>query len=141
LILYADTSVFVSFYLPDTHSPEAQRRIALHPRIWLTPLHRAEWIHAVAQQVFQRRITASEAQRTYQAFERDCKQGLWVEVAMPETVFETCIELARRHVARIGSRTLDTLHVASALELKAKTFWTFDDRQARLAQAEGLKTL
>ena len=37
-------------------------------------------------------------------------------------------------------RTLDTLHVASALELKAEHFWTFDDRQAKLALAVGLKT-
>jgi hypothetical protein len=29
--------------------------------------------------------------------------------------------------------------VASALELKAQNFWTFDDRQAKLAKAAGLK--
>jgi predicted nucleic acid-binding protein len=37
-------------------------------------------------------------------------------------------------------RTLDSLHVASALLLKAERFWTFDERQAKLAKAEGLKT-
>jgi predicted nucleic acid-binding protein len=36
--------------------------------------------------------------------------------------------------------TLDTLHVASALELGAERFWTFDERQAKLARAVGLKT-
>ena len=30
--------------------------------------------------------------------------------------------------------------VAAALELKATRFWTFDDRQAKLAEAEGLAT-
>jgi len=34
---------------------------------------------------------------------------------------------------------LDSLHVACALELKADRFWTFDERQAKLAKAEGLK--
>jgi len=38
-------------------------------------------------------------------------------------------------------RDLDTLHVASALELKAERFWTFDERQKRLARAVGLKTV
>jgi predicted nucleic acid-binding protein len=37
-------------------------------------------------------------------------------------------------------RTLDSLHVACALELKAERFWTFDDRQARLAEVVGLDT-
>ncbi len=46
----------------------------------------------------------------------------------------------QRHAARLGVRTLDTLHVASALELKAEHFWTFDGRQAKLALAAGLKT-
>jgi hypothetical protein len=32
------------------------------------------------------------------------------------------------------------LHLASALELKASSFWTFDERQARLARAVGLNT-
>jgi hypothetical protein len=30
--------------------------------------------------------------------------------------------------------------VACALELKATAFWTFDDRQKKLAKAAGLKT-
>ncbi len=34
--------------------------------------------------------------------------------------------------------TLDTLHVASALELGAERFWTFDEQQAKLAKAAGL---
>jgi hypothetical protein len=29
--------------------------------------------------------------------------------------------------------------VAAALELKAQQFWTFDERQAKLAKAAGLK--
>jgi predicted nucleic acid-binding protein len=36
-------------------------------------------------------------------------------------------------------RTLDRLHVACALELKAERFWTFDRRQSKLARVEDLK--
>jgi predicted nucleic acid-binding protein len=63
-----------------------------------------------------------------------------MEVAMPDSVFDVCAQLARRYAARLGLRTLDTLHVASALELKAQRFWTFDERQKKLARAAGLKT-
>ena len=50
------------------------------------------------------------------------------------------LDLARRHGPTLGIRTLDSLHVACALELKAEKFWTFDERQARLAEAVGLDT-
>ena len=139
MTVYADTSVFVSLYLLDAHSEEAQQQMALHPRVWLTPLHRAEWTHAIAQHVFQQKITAREAQVVDRDFERDREAGLWMETGLPEQTFEACIALARNRVARLGVRTLDTLHVALALELKADHFWTFDRRQAKLAEAEGLK--
>jgi len=141
LSVYADTSVFVSLYLPDAHSKEAQRHMASRPRVWLTPLHRAEWAHAIGQHVFQHKISPREAQSVYLEFERDREAGVWIEAAVPERSFEACITIARNRVAKLGVRTLDTLHVASALELGAGHFWTFDRRQARLAEAEGLKPL
>jgi len=42
---------------------------------------------------------------------------------------------------RLGVRTLDTLHVACALQFNAERFWTFDERQAKLAKVTGLKSL
>jgi len=114
--------------------------MAERPGIWLTPLHRVEWTHAVFQHVFRREISARESRQVYKNFEQDRKAGLWVEIALPEMVFETSAALALRHVVRLGVRTLDTLHVASAVELKAESFWTFDLRQTKLAKAAGLKT-
>ena len=136
---YADTSFLVSLYIPDQHSPEAERRMASRPVVWLTPFHVAEWTHAVEQQIFRRVASRSEADRVYRQFQQHRDSGLWVEVALPESVFDVCAQLARRHGARLGLRTLDTLHVASALELKAQRFWTFDERQKRLARAVGLR--
>jgi hypothetical protein len=65
---------------------------------------------------------------------------MWVEMAMAENADEVCADLARRYGHRVGVRTLDTLHVACTLPLKAEQFWTCDERQAKLAQAVGLKT-
>ena len=138
--IYADSSFFVALYLPDRHSVEAQRRLPQHARIWLTPLHRAEWAHSVARRVSQREISAAEAQTVSADFERDRDSHFWLEVDLPEMAFERCIRLAQRYVSRVASGTLDTLHVASALELGAERFWTLDDRQAKLARAVGLKS-
>ena len=138
--IYADSSFFVSLYLHDRHFAQAKHLLAQHARIWLTPLHRAEWAHAVAQHLFLRKISASEAQKLYTQFQRDRESRFWLEVNVPEMAFERCVRLAQQYIARLGSGTLDTLHVASALELGAERFWTFDDRQAKLARAVGLKS-
>jgi predicted nucleic acid-binding protein len=118
---------------------EVQRLILQHPRLWLTPLHKVEWTHAIEQHVFQGKMSTSAAQRVYGEFGRDHRRGLWMDAPLPEAIFELATEIARVHVAHTGTRTLDTLHVAAALELKAERFWTFDDRQAKLAKAVGLK--
>jgi predicted nucleic acid-binding protein len=114
--------------------------MAHHPQVWLTPLHRAECAHVIAQQVFQGRISTVEASRANEGFEEDRRAGFWLQVPLPEAAFDLAVELARRHVTRLGCRTLDTLHVASALELGAEKFLTFDHRQERLAKAVGIST-
>jgi|SRR5271165_4550264 len=138
--VYPDTSFFVSLYLPDRHTSEVERRLSSRPSLWMTPLHVAECTHAIEQHVFRKAITRSEADRVLERFHEYRSQSLWREVPVPDQAFELCARLAHRHAARLGVRTLDTLHVASALELKAEHFWTFDRVQARLALAAGLKT-
>ena len=46
--------------------------------------------------------------------------------------------MARRRTPPSGTRTLDVLHVASAVKLQADMFYTFDRNQEKLASAEGL---
>ena len=108
--------------------------------VWMTPFHVAEWTHAIEQHVFWRALSRSEADHYHARFQQHRETGLWAEVPMPESVFDVSSQLARRHGAKLGLRTLDTLHVASALELKAECFWTFDERQKKLARAVGMKT-
>jgi predicted nucleic acid-binding protein len=100
----------------------------------------AEWTHAIELHIFRKAITRSEADHVLGRFQEHRAQNLWRETPLPDRAFEVCAELAHRHAARLGVRTLDTLHVACALELKAEHFWTFDERQAKLATAVGLKT-
>jgi predicted nucleic acid-binding protein len=139
LSIYADTSFFVSLYIQDKYSPEAQHRMAAKPDVWLTPLHVAEWIHAVEQHVFHKKMSPQESHKVRADFARDRANGVWIETGIPDTAFEICAELGYRYAARFGIRTLDTLHVAVATELKAEHFWTFDQQQAKLARAAGLK--
>jgi predicted nucleic acid-binding protein len=86
-------------------------------------------------------VTAEKAQSAHAQFASDEAAHLWRAAPIPENAFELCADLARRYASKFGMRTLDTLHVACALELKAERFWTFDERQAKLAKAQGMKAL
>ena len=111
-----------------------------HPDVWLTPLNHCELAHAVQQHVFRKSISELEARRVMKAFEDDCARGVWEWVNFSDNIWMRTIDLARRFGSTIGARTLDSLQVAAALELRADRFWTFDDRQLRLAEAVGLNT-
>lgn len=138
--IYADSSFFVSLYLADRRFKQAQRLRSQRVQVWLTPLHRAELAHSVTQQVLMRKISAGQAGEVLSYFQTDRESSLWAEVVLPERVFERCIQLVQQFGSRVPMGTLDTLHVASALELGAEHFWTFDELQAKLARAAGLKT-
>jgi predicted nucleic acid-binding protein len=114
--------------------------MATRPWVGLTALHIAEWTRAVAQHVFRKEISVREAGVVYAELELDREAGLWLEIDLEESVWEACTHLARRHGPKLGTRTPDSLHVAAALELGVKSFWTFDDGQAKLAIAEGFTT-
>jgi len=59
--------------------------------------------------------------------------------AMPPGLFARAKQMARRRTPNLGARTLDILHVASALLLRVDTIFTFDRVQEKLAIAEGLQ--
>lgn len=125
----------------DAHFSAAIELAESHPRLWLTPLHIAECLHAFAQQVLSGKIAASVAERLCDQLNRDRTDNLWLENPSPERAFDVSADLAQRYGPKLGVRTLDSLHVACALELKANRFWTFDERQAKLARADGFKVV
>lgn len=140
MTVYADSSFLAPIYVIDVHAAEARRRMLSRPELWLTPFNRAEFANALYQQVFRARFSALEAQLAWNNFEQDCANRIWNPINLPGRTWETSIDLARRYGPILGVRTLDSLHVACALELKSEKFWTFDERQARLAEIVGLDT-
>jgi predicted nucleic acid-binding protein len=138
LTIYADTSFFVSLYVKDAHSVAADQMLRGGERPPITALHTAEWTHAIAQHVFRRQMSIAEADRLHSDFDNDCATRIWRTISVPEAAFGLCADLGRRYGPKLGIRTLDSLHVACALELNLKRFWSFDDRQRKLAKAAGL---
>lgn len=138
MITYLDSSFLVSQILPDVHSSIVDRCMAQHPEIRITRFNRTEVAHAISLHTFYKKLSLQEAEAAWDEFEWQSQLGIWQVVDVPERAWETAVELAHRYSSKLGVRTLDSLHVACALELQADRFWTFDERQSQLAEAVGL---
>lgn len=137
--VYADTSFLAALYIPDANSAKAARRMGLSPLpVIVTPLAELELVNAVQLRLFRKEVRPAEARAANAAFRADLQNGVFTMRALPEEVFARARPLASKWTARLGTRSLDILHVAAAITLRAATFHTFDDRQRKLAKAAGL---
>lgn len=133
---YADTSFLVSLYTPDTNSLEAASRMRrMSEPVVVTPFGELELADALQLRLFRRELLAAQTLAAYAAFRDDVTAGIFAIKPMSDQIYEQARRLAQRWTRTLGTRTLDILHVASALALEAKSFYTFDERQRRLAKA------
>ena len=139
--IYADTSFLVSLYSPDAHSRRAAVRMArLRGVATLTPLVELELMNALELRLFRREATTAEIRRAESQLREHIQTGVFALEPVPATIYERAKQISRKRTSSMGLRTLDILHVASALLLHTEQFWTFDQRQANVARAEGLHT-
>jgi predicted nucleic acid-binding protein len=76
------------------------------------------------------------------SFDEDLADGRYVDAdVLWRATLRRAAEISRAHTMTIGSRTLDVLHMATAVELGLRNFVTFDRRQQQLARAAGLKVV
>lgn len=139
---YADSSVLVASYANELHSTMARRALMSVTQVPYTPLHHIEVRNALRVLVGRRRLTLEESSKMLVHLEDDVAAGRLLQVPIDlYAVFSAADALSARHATRILSRSLDTLHVAVALELDCSKFVTFDARQGLLAAACGLQVV
>ena len=136
---YVDTSFLVSLYVLDGNSARAAARLKPAPLpIALTFFNEVELTNAFYLRFFRKEVDLAGIRAAQSLFQEDVENGIFEVRVLSSAVFERAKRLAEVHTRRLGTRTLDILHVASALVLKADTFYTFDGNQEKLAKAEGL---
>ncbi len=147
MIAFPDTSFLCAMYVPQDNSPAA----AAHFKVMPEPLHVSGlllyefrqsvrfqvWLHSRDKTKGYPQTIADAALAKLQA---NLDTGaLTIVAAEWADVHRRAEDLSKRHTAAGGHRSLDVLHVATALHLKAREFLTFDANQRKLAAAEGLK--
>lgn len=136
----ADSSLIVALYLAEMDSPRADAACAsVHPPILLTDWHRVEIANAFQRAVKNARITDAQSAQLWQDFTMDIAAGRFEIIALDlAAVLARTLVLTQKHTATTGTRSLDLIHIATALEIGAVEFLSFDHRQRQAASAEGL---
>lgn len=137
---YADTSFLFSLFVNDANTPVVLTYLVRHPvPLKLTGLQRCELENAIRLSVFRKSIDPQAADAALKQIERDIVAGNLVEVALTTAdIYEEAGRIGASYTSRLGIRTLDLLHVSSAVCLGVKIFLTFDARQHAVAKAVGL---
>ena len=140
-MVYVDTSVIVKLYIKEKYSRDSSNWLRENNEaLPLTSFHELEFINAIRLKQFRAEITLDEARLIMSRFEEHEKNGIYYRPQLDwSAIFIHAIDLSKKHSASIGSRSLDILHVASALSINADRFLTLDDRQTGLATLVGLK--
>lgn len=140
---YVDPSALLKLYLhePESAAMNAWRRRNPGP-LAVTHHGRLEIANGICLAAFRRQINALAMSDTLASFDEDFAEGRYVQADLLwRAALDRAADLGRAHTPQIGCRSLDVLHVASAIELGFRRFLTFDQRQQQLARAAGLKVI
>jgi predicted nucleic acid-binding protein len=138
---YVDPSALLKLYLnePDSRIMAAWRSKSAGP-VSVTHHGRVELVNGIALAAFRKFLDHHAFDAALASLDNDFRQGRYTQVDLLwRAALERASDLSRSHSRTLGTRSLDVLHVASALELGFRAFLTFDARQQNLARAAGLK--
>lgn len=142
-MIYFDTSVIIKLFIREKYSSDVSKWITNNNKaIPLTVLHDLELLNAIHLKQFRKEIGQSEVNLIIARFNNYKSEGIFFRPQIDmHDLFDSAVELSVKFTARTGSRSLDILHVASALAIGAKRFFTFDKKQSEIAVAAGFKSV
>ena len=124
---YFDTGVLLKLYLAELRAADAVKFVnSSGNKPPFTELHRLEMRSALRQKKGRGDITMAECQTLLADLQKDVSQGVFQShsVSWPD-VFVRAEALSASHGAATLCRSLDTLHVALAMEMGVTEFCTF----------------
>lgn len=141
MVAFADTGFIASLYLEESTSKAADAALGTErDSVPFTPLIELELRNSFNRAVQRRRITIAERDALWRDVESDIAAGFLVPTPIaPGELHERARQLSDRYTPALGTRSLDLLHVAAALILESKIFFSFSERQRKVAASEGLK--
>lgn len=140
--MYFDTSALLKIYKNEDQTEVVREFVSRQKKaLILTPLQELEFTNAIRLNKYQGVLTETEAGHLLDWFHEDIGQGCFKRVSIDfAALFVEALNIAAEHTGETGSRSLDIMHLAAALQCGVKTIVSFDKRQLELSGKLGLKT-
>lgn len=133
--LFFDTSALAKRYLDEEGRDLVLTLFSGADSIAVSSLVQPEIISLFSRKKFERKISPAEFNEYERIFLLDFAD--FNVISLTPAVFASCVIILKKF-PNMG--TLDSLHLASALEIKPDIFVTFDRRQQAVSKKLGLKT-
>ena len=142
-MIYVDTSAIVKLYIKEPDSLSVSEWIKKNNlSIPLTSLIELEFINALKLKQFRNEINNDDFDKILLMLHEHENKGVYYRPAMNWLqIFTQALSLSKNYTSHMGSRSLDILHISSAIFLEMEGIVTFDDRQAQLSIIAGLKII
>ena len=133
-MIYLDTSAFLKLYVREEGSQFVQGCLEEQEAPLPIPdILRFEFLNALRLKVFWNELTDSTVEHLFALFDDRPLRGQYEVVEIDAGRRISDFRHLTSHSSALVFRTLDVLHVATALQLGPDRFITFDDRQRSLA--------
>ena len=132
--VYLDASALVKLFVPEEESDALNQELAGLTDVIVSDLALSEMASALGRRTREQRLTRDEAQRLYREASKLHASSHRAELTPPIHRRAERLMLS----LTIPLRTLDALHLATALDAEAATIVTFDPRLREAATSQGL---
>ena len=132
--VYLDASALVKLFVPEEESDALNQALAGLTDVIVSDLALTEMASALSRRTREQRLTRQEAQRLYREASKLHASSRRAELTPPIHRRAERLMLS----LTIPLRTLDALHLATALDAEAATVVTFDPRLRDAAMSQGL---
>ncbi len=139
--VYIDTAILVKSYILEANSQEAVTIIeAAGDPLLFSHIHEIEIPNAIRLKRFRGEITEAEEAEAIRILRADIEAGRLLRPAYDlDAVYTLAGRLSAQHSGTVGSRSLDLLHVATALQCGCNALASFDERQRKVAILAGAR--
>jgi uncharacterized protein len=132
--IYLDSSALVKLFVPEKESDDLNQALVGAEDVIVSDLALTEMASALGRRTREGSLTSAESRRLYREAEKLAASCRRVELTPPIHRHSERLLLSRE----TPLRSLDALHIATALDAEAATFVTYDPRQRAAAASQGL---